>query len=274
MLDILLLASPPYASGHDDFGGFLMKIQKTRIKRFPRLVEVNEGIALSKLMWREPDFTLELDGPGRSIDFIFRVSVGKRSARHFPLAVNLLFDSGSEYWKKTLIRTFQNAKSGEKSVLHFISILLGGVHRKAMRAWVADTWRIIRRVCPDTKEFKWKEKGPQPDPRLALKVTLRYEVVLQALKEFKFRLKKNARSKAPEILSEQRLKWALEQVASDDRLATVTARGVSISRVAEAYLRSEFEREIQFASARPSIRTYLKFGRQLRDATVRLKPKR
>ena len=269
----MLLASRIPGLSVDDFGGFLMKTQKTRIKRFPRLIDVNEGIALSKLMWREPDFALELDGPSRSIDFIFRVSVGKDSAQHFPLAINLLFDSGSEYWKKTLIKAFRDAKSGEKLILRFISNFLGKIHSEAMSAWVEDSWKIIRRVCPDTKEFKWKKKGPQPDPRLALKVSLRHEVVLQALEEFKFHLKKNARSKVPEILSEQRIKWALEQVASDDRLAALTARGVSISRVAEAYLRSEFEREIRFGPGRPSIPTYLKLGRQLRLAIVKLQPK-
>jgi hypothetical protein len=206
--------------------------------------------------------------PRGSIDFIFRVSVGNDSAQHFPLAINLLFDSGSEYWKTTLIKTFRDAQSGEKSILHFISNFLGKIHREAMSAWVEDSWKIIRRVCPDSKEFKWKKNGPQPDPRLALKVSLRHEVVLHALKEFKSHLKRNASGKAPEVLSEQRIKWALEQVASDERLAALAARGVSISRVAEAYLRSEFEKEIQFGSGRPSVPTYLKLGRQLRLAIV------
>src|ERR1700691_6109949 len=111
------------------------------MKRFPRLLEGAEAVALEKMIWNTPEFRPRLQPDEQAIDFIFRLRFSQRRKRYHSLRY-ILFGPGSKSWEKSFRSVYSRVPYGDKNLEQSISNRLHKLFVEGVKLWLHKTWSL------------------------------------------------------------------------------------------------------------------------------------
>jgi hypothetical protein len=239
------------------------------VRRSPRLLVGKKASALTKLLYKGPEFFVTVNGDKGVTQFKFRVSVPEEIRQTYAAALEPFFGSGVINWERALSEAYWNAKWGKKKVPHVISNIFGVVYKDALRRWLGDSWDMTIDERRKDKHLRLFSKAVRPK-----------QFLKPAVRDLRNRLRKSANkgnqtlaNEIPNSLSPDILRSALSRLGglqASEAFRTLFARGITEQQIAEEYLKCEMP-ELIFGPGKPSMDKYNRLGEQLLKALSRIR---
>jgi len=253
------------------------------VKRFPRLLRGEAAGALTTLLWREPKFSIVASKKKEAVVFKFRVPVPDNFHSAYPDLWELFFGGGIEHWKKALSASYWQAKWGDKKLSRSLSNHLRAVYRDALGIWLAASLAHTKdqvKKASQLQQFQKasKIKRSQPDPWLALKVAMRFDVLQSSVKKLRIKIKHGPNMSDAALLRE--IKSHLSSVTPERALGRIfpgekncDTRGmfarISDREIAEGYMRCEIDDWHIDLRSHP-LKTFIRHGNKIRETLSEL----